>query len=1096
MKVIDLIAADPLIRRLVEAVRADTPPVAISGLWGSSAPILSQLVARDLKRPLLYITAHLEEADSVREDLESIFSQSVDLFPAWEGLPGEGAGSSEIVVERSALCSRLIAGDAPAAIVAPIQALLAAVPTRAALDSNARDIAIDQRTDPQHIVDWLVAHGFKRLDQVEQGGDFALRGGILDVLVSGAVDAIRIEFFDDLVESIREFEVGSQRSTRQLQRTRLAIPPDPAKLSHDQTTHFFDFLPPETIIVIAEPPEVQEIGRTVLQRLGSPVGMFPVESVFRTAARFNQLHVARFGLATAKAERTFAAETAAIAAFDPKPADAVQQLVALAAESRVTVFCDNQGEADRLHELIDQVAAAGDGKPRPNIETTIGFLHQGFRWGSTALVANREIFHRYSQRHRIRRVATGRPLDSFLDLQPNDFVVHIVHGIAQFIGMKTMQKAGSKKLEEFLTLRFAESALMHVPVSQIDLVQKYIGAGGARPPLSKLGGTRWKATKARVEEAVGDLAAELLRTQAERDTQSGVAYPADTAWQREFEQSFLYTETPDQLTALGDIKRDMTRGRPMDRLLCGDVGYGKTELSLRAAFKVVEFGKQVAVLVPTTVLAEQHWQTFKERMADYPFRIECLSRFRTPKEQKDILQRAGKGQVDILIGTHRLLSRDVRFTDLGLVVIDEEQRFGVEHKERLKQFRSTVDVLTMTATPIPRTLHMSMIGIRDISALATPPMDRRSISTSVTHAGPDLIRAAVLRELNRDGQAYFVHNRVQSIELIADRLKSIVPEARFLIGHGQMPPDELEDVMLRFVRHEADVLVCTTIIESGLDIPNCNTIFIDRADTFGLADLHQLRGRVGRYKHRAYCYLLLSPDRPITDGAAKRLKAIEEFSELGAGFQIAMRDLEIRGAGNLLGSEQSGHIAAVGYEMYCQLLEAAVKRMKGEKPPPTADVHLELNVEAYVPRHYVASDRQRMEVYRRITGCRTPADVQQLETDLTDAFGKPPPQVETLLTLADIRVRAAPWRIRTIQRREPDIIFTIEDLKLVEPLFAGATGAVRLVDANTIHWRLPDNYFHGDTLLRILRQRFVQASTRSSDASPASARPKAVKSRA
>ncbi len=1071
---IDLIAGDPLVARLVEAVGAEKTPVAVSGLWGSSAPILARLLAHRSKRPLLYITAHLDDADAARDDLESLFSDSVELLPAWEGLPGEGAANNEIVAERAALCSRLVVGPPPPVIVAPIQALLAAVPKREALTANALEVAVRQRIDPQKIVEWLVSRGFTRLDQVEQGGDFALRGGILDVLVSGHVDALRIEFFDDQIESIREFEVGTQRSTRQLERTRIALPPDPTKTPIDQTTHFLDFLPPNALVAIAEPAEVQELARTVMNRLGTPVGMFPVEAIFRNAAVFSQVHISRFGTASAPESRTFTANAAAPPAFDAKPADSVQQLIALSRESQTVVFCDNQGEIDRLRELFTAAGAA------PNIETTVGYLHHGFIWRPTlkhaqslALVANREVFHRYTQRHRIRRVATGRPLDSFLDLQPGDYVVHVIHGIAQFIGMKTMQKGTSKKFEEYLTLRFAESATIHIPVSQIDLVQKYIGAGGARPPLSKLGTARWKATKARVEEAVGDLAAELLRVQAERDTESGTAYPADTPWQAEFENSFIYTETPDQLTALGDIKRDMARPRPMDRLLCGDVGYGKTELAIRAAFKVVEFGKQVALLVPTTVLAEQHWQTFRERLADYPFRVECLSRFRSKKEQTDIINRAKKGQVDVLIGTHRLLSKDVRFADLGLVVIDEEQRFGVEHKERLKTLRSTVDVLTMTATPIPRTLHMSMIGLRDISALATPPMDRRSITTSITHWSDEQVRAAILRELNRDGQVYFVHNRVKSIRLVADRLKRIVPEAKFLIGHGQMPPEELEDVMLRFIRHEADVLLCTTIIESGLDIATCNTIFIDRADTFGLADLHQLRGRVGRYKHRAYCYLLLSPDRPITDSAAKRLKAIEEFSELGAGFHLAMRDLEIRGAGNLLGAEQSGNIAAVGYEMYCQLLETAVRRMKGEAPQQQIDVHLELNVEAYVPRHYIQSDRQRMEVYRRITSCRTPAEVERLEADLIDAFGKPPAEVETLLTLAEIRVRAAALRIRSIIRREPDLIFTTDDIKKTEPAFIGATGSVRLVDAQTIHWRLPDNYFHGQTLLRILRSRLT-----------------------
>ncbi|MEE8384615.1 MAG: TRCF domain-containing protein, partial [Dehalococcoidia bacterium] len=506
---------------------------------------------------------------------------------------------------------------------------------------------------------------------------------------------------------------------------------------------------------------------------------------------------------------------------------------------------------------------------------------------------------------------------------------------------------------------------------------------------------------------------------------------------------------------------------------------GKTELAMRAAFKVVEFGKQVAVLAPTTVLAEQHYRTFGERMADYPFIIECLSRFRSPRRQREIIAAVKKGQVDILVGTHRILSKDVGFADLGLVIVDEEQRFGVEQKERLKHLRTTVEVLTLTATPIPRTLHMAMVGLRDISSLATPPLDRRAIATRVCTWSDELIREAIIRELNRDGQVYFVHNRVHSIQGIARKIADLVPEARLVVGHGQMSGDELEEVMLGFVRHQADVLVCTTIIEAGLDIPNVNTIFIDRADMFGLADLHQLRGRVGRYKHRAYCYLLLNADRPLTSIAAKRLKAIEEYSELGAGFRIAMRDLEIRGAGNILGPQQSGHIAAVGYEMYCQLLEKSVKRMRNEPYTERPGVHLELDVEAYIPKSYIPSDRQRMECYRRFAGCRTPEDLELLVGDLRDAFGNYPETVETLLTLTEIKVRAGQWKIKTIIKKEPDVVFGIDgEVKKLEPLFAGGSGSVRVPDGRTLHWRLPDHYFHGKTLLGALVNLLRRESTK------------------
>jgi transcription-repair coupling factor (superfamily II helicase) len=609
-------------------------------------------------------------------------------------------------------------------------------------------------------------------------------------------------------------------------------------------------------------------------------------------------------------------------------------------------------------------------------------------------------------------------------------------------------------------------------------VQKYIGAAGRRPELSKLGGRRWAKTKEQVADAVSELAESLLRIQALRDEAAGTAFPADTEWQREFEASFLYEETEDQLIVAKDIREDLMRRRPMDRLVCGDVGYGKTELAMRAAFKVVEYGRQVAVLVPTTVLAEQHYSTFRERMAEYPFVVGCLSRFRSSSEQRKIIEALKKGQCDIVIGTHRLLSKDVSFANLGLVVIDEEQRFGVEHKERLKAMRETVEVLTLTATPIPRTMHMSLMGIRDISSLQTPPVDRRAIATQVRPFAAELIRDAIIREMNRDGQVYFVHNYVRSIAGVADRVRQIVPEARVLYAHGQMRDEELEAVMHRFVQREADVLVTTTIIESGIDIPSVNTIFINRAERFGLADLHQLRGRVGRSNHRAFCYLLLSPDHPPTSKAAKRLKTVEEFSELGAGFRIAMRDLEIRGAGNLLGREQSGHIAAVGYEMYCRLLERTVRRLKNEPDPTPPPVQVDLDVAAHIPRHYVPADRSRIEIYRRIAACRAEADLAQLERDLIDAFGPFPEEVSRLLQLAEIRVGARRFSVKSITLRPPDVVFVIDHLPSAEPLFTEAPGSVRMPDARTIHLRMPPAYLESPTLLTVLRNMMKKAGGR------------------
>jgi transcription-repair coupling factor (superfamily II helicase) len=683
-------------------------------------------------------------------------------------------------------------------------------------------------------------------------------------------------------------------------------------------------------------------------------------------------------------------------------------------------------------------------------------------------LGHHELFHRYEQRRRVKKVIASRPVDSFLDLQSGDYVVHVAHGIARFMGMHTMTKDG--KSEEYLTLRFADNATLHVPASRINLIQKYVGGFHGHPQLSRLGSGAWEKQKAKVAEAVMDMAAELIDIQAARAAEPGLAYPPDTEWQKEFEAEFPYEPTQDQVTGAEDIKQDMQKPRPMDRLLCGDVGYGKTELAMRAAFKAVEFGKQVAVLVPTTVLAEQHYRSFKERMVNYPFAIESISRFKTAGQQKDTVRRLAKGEIDILIGTHRLVSKDVKFNDLGLVVIDEEQRFGVTHKERLKQMRKTVDVLTMSATPIPRTLHMSMLGLRDISSLTTAPQDRRSVVTEVMGFDRQRVKLAILRELQREGQVYFVHNRVHNITEIADEVQQLVPDARVIIGHGQMHDGELEEVMVKFIRHEADVLVCTTIIESGLDIPNANTILINNADRFGLSELHQLRGRVGRYKHRAYCYLLLPADRPVTPVASKRLKAIEEYSHLGAGFKIAMRDLELRGAGNILGPEQSGHIATVGYEMYCQLLEEATTQLKNQGARPTRpEAHVELGISAFLPKTYIPDDRQRMDLYRRLTRCDSLPMLAELEKDMEDAFGEPPHQAIVFFALTELRLLCSLFGVSSIIKKDPDVVLTVDQAALVQVALMGAPGTVRVIDPKTVYLRMPATFMESETCLMTLR---------------------------
>jgi transcription-repair coupling factor (superfamily II helicase) len=1108
---VDLFAAihgDFRFEELTRLLAMERGVAAAEGLWGSAARILAALTAQRLGRPLLLVTAHADEADDCRDDIETAIGRAPDMLPQLDQVPGESTEADELAAERLRLCVALTGGvgkwesekagkeepgatvpsrlptfprspttEAPASrawaeppppcMVASIMALMQTVPSPEAIAASSLALEAGLTLEPAELARWLTEHGFSRCDAVDMPGDFAQRGGIVDIYSNAHTDPVRIEFFADQIESIRLFDLGTQRSSQLLQSVQIPAMSLPHVRREDPrrgvNTSFLAFLPAGTLIAFTEPAEIQELGRTYWQRLGEPAGMVPVEAVFRRANDFSQLHLQRFA---SGGPRTIDFDVRSLPQFEPRSTEALQGLAQLARECETFVLCDNPAEEQRFIELMAQLPE------RPTrLRTAVGVLHRGFQWGQTAYVPHHELFHRYRQRRTLRRVAPARPIDSFFDLDAGDLVVHTLHGIGRFMGLKTLDRSG--RPEEYLAIEFAGKAVVHVATSQIYLVQKYIGAVRSKPKLSTLGGTAWKNTKARVSEAVTDLAGEMLAIQAERETQPGIAFPQDTTWQREFEESFLFEETEDQLRALQDIKADMLRPRPMDRLLCGDVGYGKTELAVRAAFKAVEYGKQVAVLVPTTVLAEQHHETFLERLADYPFSIEVISRFRTKREQQQILEAARKGRVDILIGTHRLLSPDVRFADLGLVVIDEEQRFGVDAKERLKRLRATVEVLTLSATPIPRTLHMAMLGIRDISSLATPPLDRRSIVTQVRMWDDGLIREAILRELNRDGQVYFVHNFVRDIRAIANRVRSIVPEAQVVVGHGQMAAHELEDVMLKFLRREADVLVSTNIIESGLDIPSANTMFVDRAERFGLADLHQLRGRVGRSKNRAYAYMLLSPQHPVKDTAARRLKAIEHYSELGAGFQIAMRDLEIRGAGNLLGAEQSGHIEAVGYEMYCQMLEQAVRRMKNEPAEPFKPVNLELRVTAAIPRSYIRSDRQRMEVYKRATHCRTPEDLAALHDDLRDAFGPLPDEVQTLLKLAELRVLAQRWGIRSIVLDPPDVIFAVEEFHKARPLFETGPGSPRVPDPQTIHWRLPRRFLEMPTLLTILRRQLA-----------------------
>ncbi|MFW5732874.1 MAG: transcription-repair coupling factor [Planctomycetota bacterium] len=1072
--------------KLAEAARSleqGRSRACLGGVWGSAGALAAAAVGRLSGRPVLYVAGHLDAADDVADDLEVFTGGRVQQLPAWELDLGVDHVNDEIGAERLRVCN-LLAGtparqdESANLIVAPVMALLQPVPSSETLAGARLTLVGGLDIGPDGLADWLVEGGYEPVEQVDQQGDFARRGGIVDVFPPGTSLAIRVDFFGDEIDSIRRVDLDTQRSTERIDSFDLTAVAVASGAGDGKAVSFLEYLPDDAIVCMHEPDDVWELAEEISHRVAemqaidnrsTGVELLAPHELSGALEKFRRLEMLTFAGRDVSDESNLGVRSLQKISLNTN--EALKELADLSGEAEVRIYCENPAERDRFGEVLR--------KNHPTLAERavldIGHVHTGFYWPDVQAVAvgHHEIFHRYAKVRRMRRVRAGRPIESLLDLVDGDYVVHISHGIAKFEGLRPIERDG--RTEEYLRLRFADNAVLHVPSSQIGLVQRYIGSKHKRPALSKLGGKTWSRQKARVAEAVEDMAAEMLRIQAMRHASPGTSYPVDSDWQRQFADEFLYTETEDQLASIDQIDADLAQPSPMDRLLCGDVGFGKTELAMRAAFKVVEAGRQVAVLVPTTVLAEQHWRTFRERFADYPCQIEMISRYRTKGQQADICRRLKAGQVDVLIGTHRLLSADVEFADLGLVVIDEEQRFGVEHKEHFKSLRATVDVLTLTATPIPRTMHMALLGLRDISSLSTPPMDRRAIHTEVRPNDDGFVKQALLRELSRGGQVYFVHNRVVDIASLAEHIQSLVPDARVAFGHGQMSARELEKVMLAFVRGELDVLVCTTIIESGLDIPSANTMIIHDADRFGLSQLHQLRGRVGRYKHRAYCYLLLPDSRPVNPVASRRLKAIEEFSDLGAGFQIAMRDLEIRGAGNILGREQSGHIATVGYELYCELLEQAVARLRGEEPPSRAEVHIELGIDAYIPASYIPPERQRMETYRRLVRCTTPEDIKQLQDDLADAYGPIPTQVETLLDLAEIRVLARRVGVESIIRMDPDIIFSVSDFSRARHIWEDAPGTARLPDSETVHWRLPKAYHEMPTMVIVMLKRFREA---------------------
>ncbi|MBV8073447.1 MAG: transcription-repair coupling factor [Acidobacteriaceae bacterium] len=1011
-----------------------------------------------------------------------------------------------------------------------------------------RLLALVLRTGEEIPLQDLVAHlesiGYERREPVEMVGEFSVRGGIFDVFPAEASRPVRVEFFGDEIESIRQFDVESQRSilkvssatllplaeypkSRRILRE-LAEAAEQADLDLSNPgevfpgweflvpfvrprTHNIFALNPEAFVILDEPNAIASAADRLWQRLDHPDRPAPVppENNFlrwddlsaslepRTRISLQELELISGPTEPDSQTHHFHLSTRPSLTFQGNMPVAVAEARNLIhAGNRVAFFAASIGELERLADVLQEYAVPYqlglESTPgaRPSLaerayhagSVSSAYLIKGcvrrgavFVDSQLAILGSEDLFETSDL---IARQPSKSQLAAFAadiaDLKPGDFVVHTTHGVGQFLGIREIVQADQKG--DFMLLEYAGESKLYVPLTRLDLVQKYRGAGEAKPHLDRLGGVTWEKTKSRVKAKMRDMADELLKLYAQRRMAKGFAFSHDSNWQREFEDSFEYSPTKDQLNAAEQIKADMESEQPMDRLLCGDVGFGKTEVAMRAAFKAMGDGKQVAVLAPTTVLSFQHYETFKRRFASFPIRIELVSRFRSAKEIKAILEDLSSGKVDVLIGTHRLLSKDVQFYDLGLLIVDEEQRFGVRHKERLKQLRHNVDVLTMSATPIPRTLHMSLLGLRDMSVIETPPKDRLSINTVVAHFNPDLIKAAIEQELQRSGQVYFVHNRVDTIFMRAAFIQELVPQCRIGVGHGQMGEAELEKVLLGFMRHEYDVFVCTTIVENGLDIPLANTIVIENAERYGLSELYQLRGRVGRSNRRAYAYLLVPADTQLSEVARKRLAALKEFSDLGAGFKIAALDLELRGAGNLLGGEQHGHIEAVGYDTYVRLLEETVRELKGEEVPLEIHATLNLGLDIRIPADYISDEAQRLRAYKRIADAKVEDQARRITDELSDRYGSLPDEVRNLARFALLKSLAERVGVESIDRRQGFANLKFHQRSKVDPFKLMAlvrnTGNAQFTPAGVL--KLPLNSSNPAGLLEELTKRITE----------------------
>jgi transcription-repair coupling factor (superfamily II helicase) len=975
-------------------------------------------------------------------------------FPSHQVDPYRGLAPHFRVASARARALHAAALGQARVVLSSAPALLPRLPAPESIVATSFDLRPGVEIDPQALAEILVEGGYERQDPVDEHGEFSVRGGILDVYPAGETSPVRIEFIGDSVESIRRFDPGTQRSIETLDQFQIVPVREPGAVAGAEAS-IFDYLRASRPmrVVIAEPQDVhsavekwwEQVAASYDQRAAASVAPPPdqlllswsaLEPVLDAGVRLEEL-------ALDEASDQIHVPSQPTQEFRGRIPDWIAELgQALDRADTVLFVASTRGRAERAVELLHDyemralLAATSDERVEGAVVVAEGWLSRGFRLPEAGLTiyAETDIFEEERRRTTTtrKRSLAATFLSDLRDLKVGDLIVHVDHGIGQFVGLKQISIGHGDLVQEFLELRYHGEDKLFVPVERLDLVQKY--TGGTRPPLDRLGGSSWEKAKTKVKKAMRDMAEELLKLYAARKAVAGHAFSADSHWQEEFEGAFEWELTPDQATAITDIKRDMESSTPMDRLLCGDVGYGKTEVAMRGAFKAVMDGKQVAFLAPTTVLAFQHIETLRHRFAAFPVRMDVVNRFRSSQETKAILQDLAAGKLDIIVGTHRLLSKDVQFKDLGLLVVDEEQRFGVAHKERIKQMRKKIDVLTMTATPIPRTLNMSLVGIRDMSVIETPPKDRLAIQTNVVKFDAQVIARAIRHEMARDGQVFFIHNRIESIFSMGNLIQRLVPEARVVVGHGQMGEHILERAMVDFMAHKADVLLSTTIVENGIDIPNANTIVINRADRYGLSQLYQLRGRVGRSDRPAYAYLLIPPEEALSPVARKRLAAIKEFSDLGSGFRVAALDLEIRGAGNLLGGEQSGQIDAVGFEMYTKLLEETIRELKGEDLEDDIRATVNLRVDFRIEESYMPDMNQRLMIYRRIAAARSEEDLNRIMEEVRDRYGPPPLAVLNLADYGRIRVLADVLGIESIEREGTTVAFRFREKAKVDPV--------------------------------------------------------------